>query len=382
MSDKYPSMSPYNYCANNPVKLIDPNGMEIDEAAGPKDPPVWRSSLENQNNNSDVKPPFVNPQTSQQSNTTSQSENSSNPPTTPLSYEQMKTVLDSKIKNEGWIRVGSGSYGGFGIGLGPTLSFNTYDVKFKNDPKYYTYMDVGIPFGVDASYGGGVIAIYAPRNFNPLNLEGLSLCISGGYNFINGSISSSCNHQGYPTFQYIAVSIGMSFGWASFTTGVLTTSLVNISNKSFYEQMTDGGGGMRIPMCFSKNTKVLSNNTLIDIQNIRVGDTVSSFCIDKSIVEQSIVLKKYESLADSLYEIIIGNDSIYVTSAQPFYVQNKGWVTVEDLELNDLLLTIDLTNLKIHSKRKILWNDKVYNIKVSKNHNYFVSNNKFLVHNK
>jgi len=26
MSDKYPSMSPYVYCANNPIKLVDPNG--------------------------------------------------------------------------------------------------------------------------------------------------------------------------------------------------------------------------------------------------------------------------------------------------------------------------------------------------------------------
>jgi RHS repeat-associated protein len=31
MADKYPSISPYNYCMWNPVKLVDPNGMEVDD---------------------------------------------------------------------------------------------------------------------------------------------------------------------------------------------------------------------------------------------------------------------------------------------------------------------------------------------------------------
>ena len=30
MSDKYPSISPYAYCAWNPIKLVDPNGMVVD----------------------------------------------------------------------------------------------------------------------------------------------------------------------------------------------------------------------------------------------------------------------------------------------------------------------------------------------------------------
>src|SRR5690554_6512065 len=36
LSDKYPHLTSYNYCANNPVMLVDPDGREIDPASEKK----------------------------------------------------------------------------------------------------------------------------------------------------------------------------------------------------------------------------------------------------------------------------------------------------------------------------------------------------------
>ena len=45
MSDKYPSLSPYTYCGNNPVIITDPNGMYGVIELSPKQDIVWRGKV-------------------------------------------------------------------------------------------------------------------------------------------------------------------------------------------------------------------------------------------------------------------------------------------------------------------------------------------------
>ena len=45
MSDKYPGVSPYAYCANNPVIITDPNGLYGVIELSPKQDIVWRGKV-------------------------------------------------------------------------------------------------------------------------------------------------------------------------------------------------------------------------------------------------------------------------------------------------------------------------------------------------
>ena len=48
MADKYPSLSPYNYCADNPVNIIDPDGREIDWVEDKNEKIYWDNKAINQ----------------------------------------------------------------------------------------------------------------------------------------------------------------------------------------------------------------------------------------------------------------------------------------------------------------------------------------------
>ena len=106
--------------------------------------------------------------------------------------------------------------------------------------------------------------------------------------------------------------------------------------------------------------------------------------MESNSIEFSSVIRTHVSKDSVLYLVRIGSGELKVTSEHPFYCINKGWVKVKDLEQGDHLMNVNEETIDIISVNKIILVRPVdvYNITVSGNHNYFVTKQKILVHNK
>lgn len=138
--------------------------------------------------------------------------------------------------------------------------------------------------------------------------------------------------------------------------------------------------------CFKKNTKVLTNKGYVNIQDIKVNDLVMSYNIESNNNEYSKVIKTFEhkDTKDYLYKITSKSIVIEATSKHPICIKNNEleYIEAEKLKINDKL--VDL-NGNLHLIDKIEFNvivDNFYNLEVEKNHNYYVTENDILVHNK
>lgn len=96
----------------------------------------------------------------------------------------------------------------------------------------------------------------------------------------------------------------------------------------------------------------------------------------------TVISQKHIAESDSVYKLNIGSEEIYVTGEHPFYIENEGWVRVKDLEIGNVFLSISEERMILKSKEIICWKNKVYNLEVGGFHNYFITKNKILVHNK
>ena len=138
--------------------------------------------------------------------------------------------------------------------------------------------------------------------------------------------------------------------------------------------------------CFKKNTKVLTNKGYINIQDIKVNDLVVSYNIDSNKNEYSKVIKTFEhkDTKDYLYKIVSNSIVIEATSKHPICIDNgkMEYIEAEKIKISDKIVDLDGNK---HLVDKIEFNeivDTFYNLEVENNHNYYVTENNILVHNK
>ncbi len=142
-----------------------------------------------------------------------------------------------------------------------------------------------------------------------------------------------------------------------------------------------------IVACFKKGVKVFTNNGYVDIDNIKVNDLVMSYNFVTSQNEYSKVIKIFEhkDINDDLYTIISGSIVIEATSMHPICISlnNKlEFIEAKDLKIGNKLVDYEGNIYKITSISCERVTDTFYNIEVENNHNYYVTENNILVHNK
>ena len=136
------------------------------------------------------------------------------------------------------------------------------------------------------------------------------------------------------------------------------------------------------PYCFESGTLVAAPNGATEIQDLRPGETVYSYDLNRQEVVESKVLKCHWRDVEEILELCISTNLLRTTAEHPFYVVGKGWIKAASLTEGDRLLTKDDQVIELSGVRRIVRRTRVYNLSVEGDENYFVGPNQVLVHNK
>ncbi|WP_198145128.1 polymorphic toxin-type HINT domain-containing protein [Microscilla marina] len=132
--------------------------------------------------------------------------------------------------------------------------------------------------------------------------------------------------------------------------------------------------------CFVAGTLILTNKGYKKIEDIKAGDWVWSYNEQTNKQELKQVTSTIELKASALILLKFSNEQIYATSDHPFYLEGK-WVKAGNLSQGDRLHLFQSRKIALNHLIKIDTSVTVYNFAVADNHNYFVGQNRVLVHN-
>ena len=298
------------------------------------------------------------------------------------------------------------------------ISGATYEFKKDNDDyinngknNVYTFNEIAHNtshnFQVKVTKGGKTLeSESSPIKTN--NLEAPVVSVSGTSGYITFPIG--CTDGRYKCW----------YEWSGGATGKVEVTKTSETfsgspNNVITAYVSDGYNevhafGTLTGACFVGGTKVLTENGLKNIEDIKVGEKVYSYnekskktelkeieevYINKSAEIITIKYEKNNKMNSNLVSHINNIGSHYnsndlteanelkCTHEHPFYVVGKGWTKAEEIKKGDKILTIDGSEVIITNVQSNFVNTtKVYNLSVKDNHSYYVSKFGVLTHNK
>ncbi|MGG4196831.1 polymorphic toxin-type HINT domain-containing protein [Paenibacillus jamilae] len=137
--------------------------------------------------------------------------------------------------------------------------------------------------------------------------------------------------------------------------------------------------------CFTAGTKVLTDDGEKNIEDIEVGDKV--LAKDENNPDGELAYKEvtglYRNQRDDIIKLNVGEQIIETTDNHPFWVEEKGWVFADELQVGDKLQKSDGSNLIIDKVEFVNLDEPVtvYNFTVANFHTYYVTDLGIWVHN-
>ena len=231
-------------------------------------------------------------------------------------------------------------------------------------------------------FAGDVISTIQEGKEQGLSAEDIAANVAAGLltslvtNF-SCLITSFCPPVGYILMGVAALVVGMIavVNFSEGNTGMGIAQVINLVSIVF---------SMFNPTCFTGDTEVYTDEGIVCIEDIEVGDEVWAYNPETGETELKEVLNVWVKETDEILHIsTFDGETIDTTTNHPFYVEEKGWVAAGDLEVGDILYTADgdeveVTDLELEKLAEPI---TVYNLEVEDFHTYFVGEHGVLVHN-
>ncbi len=142
-------------------------------------------------------------------------------------------------------------------------------------------------------------------------------------------------------------------------------------------------GGLSSKYCFTEDTLVSTENGLVPISEISVGDMIYSYDEETDSFLYEEVTQIMDSTTNETVSVIVGEDKIVSTPNHP-YLTRDGWVEARCLAIGDYIYTESekyeqISYVDYESYEREI---SVYNLCINNSHTYCVGEAGIVVHNR